>query len=303
MFRRKAASPEESDNVATLFSGPKTPTTDQARHRFQVLLKTNQAVAGMTITPVLAEIMLESNTGNRNISAPTVERLAADMRNGDWRLTGEAIIFSSDGILNDGQHRLSACVLAGVSFVSDVRFGVARESFQFTDIGAKRSGRDVFDILGEANAPVLASALRLLNNYEAGTILSRSGATPHRLVEMLEIHPNMRESAARAMSSYREFRLIPPSTMAFCHYLFARLDKNAADRFFTDLGTGVGRKSDPVDVLRNMVINNGTKRRIIMPEIGALMVKAWNARRGGKTVTNMTWRTSGPAAEAFPVPR
>lgn len=65
-----------------------------------------------TITPDIAKTMLGENVNNRRISHDNVNMFAREMRNGEWRFNGEAIKFSKDGRLLDGQHRLLAVIAA-----------------------------------------------------------------------------------------------------------------------------------------------------------------------------------------------
>ncbi len=53
-----------------------------------------------------AEKMLELNTGNRRVNGRKLARLVAQMAGGAFENTGEPLIVSAEGVLNDGQHRL-----------------------------------------------------------------------------------------------------------------------------------------------------------------------------------------------------
>ena len=66
----------------------------------------------MDVTPSQAANWLEGNTHNRPVTQAHVERLAAEMSAGRWRLTHQGIAFSTRGVLLDGQHRLArtSCV-------------------------------------------------------------------------------------------------------------------------------------------------------------------------------------------------
>jgi hypothetical protein len=77
----------------------------------------------MTVTPELAEQWLRNNTHNRKLSETHALAYASDMEAGRWKYNYVPIIIASDGTLIDGQHRLMACTLARVPFVSDVVFG------------------------------------------------------------------------------------------------------------------------------------------------------------------------------------
>jgi hypothetical protein len=67
------------------------------------------------VTPSIATHWLKHNhADNRTLGERTVEGMANDMRSGAWKLTHQAIAFNGDGDLIDGQHRLSAVVMANV---------------------------------------------------------------------------------------------------------------------------------------------------------------------------------------------
>ncbi len=56
------------------------------------------------------------------------------LREGRWLNTGEPIIVSREGILNDGQHRLLAIKETNMSAELDIRFGVPRVAFRLIHI-------------------------------------------------------------------------------------------------------------------------------------------------------------------------
>lgn len=96
----------------------------------------------LTITPDLADYILQKNENNRNISNPSVRKMADDIKNGDWQANGQSIIIDTEGRLNDGQHRLNAVLLAGKSIKTLVCFGVHRDTRLTVDVGKKRSVSD-----------------------------------------------------------------------------------------------------------------------------------------------------------------
>lgn len=255
----------------------------------------------MTITPQIAEAMLAYNTGNRATNAVRIRQYSDDMSSGAWLYSGQPIIFADNGQLNDGQHRLHACIAAGVPFESDVKFGVPRKAFVVTDTGKKRTPADVLGISGEQHATTLAAALRMLASYNEGHYHFAAVFTAQALEEVLAAHPGMRDSAAVGRAVYREFRLIPASTLAFCHYVLSGIHAQQCSDFFEVLSSGAARKTDPVVVLRNQFINfNAKKRRGDKAETSALIFKAWNARR--KNVNAKLFRWSPDQNEAFPKP-
>ena len=76
-----------------------------------------------------AEIVLEMNTGNRRVNRRKLDQLVRQMRSGEFENTGEPVILSEDGILNNGQHRLLAVVEADAVLDMDVRFGIPGKPF------------------------------------------------------------------------------------------------------------------------------------------------------------------------------
>lgn len=69
----------------------------------------------MLVTPEIARAWLARNTDNRNLRDGLVRQLAADMKNGAWMPNHQGVAIRADGTLLDGQHRLSAIVMSGVS--------------------------------------------------------------------------------------------------------------------------------------------------------------------------------------------
>jgi hypothetical protein len=92
------------------------------------------------ITPEIAADWLENrNLGkNRKLSLRTAGRYAKAMSDGRWMVTHQGIAFDSDGFLIDGQHRLRAVVLAGMSVEMFVAVGFDSGTFAILDIARRR---------------------------------------------------------------------------------------------------------------------------------------------------------------------
>ena len=131
-------------------------------------VESNMRASTETITPALAAEYLKANTNNRPCSARRIAEYADAMKRGEWMENGDAIRFSGDGVLLDGQGRLKACIAAGVSFTALVVRDLPREAFKTMDIGKKRNPADMLAIAGEKNTTKLARALRFLMMYEEG---------------------------------------------------------------------------------------------------------------------------------------
>ncbi len=144
---------------------------------FGKLVKSFYGTRTLMFDKPMAEAVLAYNTNNRRINRRKIESLALQISNGQFENTGEPIIISAEGVLNNGQHRLLAVVEADVEVDMDVRFGIPRRAFTKTDTGAPRTGGDVLTIKGVAHGGVVSSAVRLLILYRRGLPELDSGSS------------------------------------------------------------------------------------------------------------------------------
>jgi hypothetical protein len=99
----------------------------------------------------MAMEFLSVNVLNRPIRESLVRLYASDMKEGRWRVTHQGIAFDEDNNLLDGQQRLSAIILAGVSIQMLVTYGVPRFHNEGIDIGARRNFADTAWFMGRLN--------------------------------------------------------------------------------------------------------------------------------------------------------
>lgn len=133
-------------------------TSFKPTKRMQRFMKTK-------ITPEVAQYLLDTfNTRNRSLTDSTVEAYARDMSSGRWAYNGEAIKFSADGVLTNGQHRLKACVVSGTPFFTDVLVGMPADSVLTEDTGKSRSVADVVSIATGTRETLSVPRLRSVRN-------------------------------------------------------------------------------------------------------------------------------------------
>jgi hypothetical protein len=99
----------------------------------------------------------------------------------------------------------------------------------------------------------------------------------------------------------RVFKLAPGSVLCACHYLFAMVDEDQADQFISDLVSGQNLQAgDPVYLLRVRLMDRVLSKVKSEPDYTmALIIKAWNARRAGKSLRFLHYRIGGKH-EDFP---
>jgi hypothetical protein len=254
----------------------------------------------------MAKHWLETaNKKNRPMADGHWLEIAIDMEQGRWKYNGGAIRFGSDGVLLDGQHRLTACVEASVPFDTDVIFGLDPNVLDTIDVDVlPRTAGHIAHLEGVENANGSAAIAYLLLIHEAKGIhrLQSPSCKPTKtqVIARAKADPRIATIAGRAPSWSR--RLVHPRVVGFCYYLFSQQNLDLAERFFDELAQGTNLSKDsPVYHLRERLMNNSmAKAKLPLLEIIALFFKAWIAYREGRSVRLLQWRSEGPKAEKFP---
>jgi hypothetical protein len=244
-----------------------------------------------TITPAIAERILNRTQMQRPLSNAHVLWLAEQMRNLAFKVNGESVILSGpiddpDTEVIDGQHRLWACIESGVSFQSYVVEGMAQEVFPTIGSGKGRTKADVAGIQCGRDSP--QRALRPLSTA-AGTIQcfdldGRYNANTHKqitnqkIVDWLRVHPDIVDDA-KTMASFGK-ALVTPSIVLTVYYLVKRGYPNAMEEFVRPLVKGENLAANsPILMLRQKVLNEPRKD---FRDMLALAIKTWNAHADGE---------------------
>ena len=125
---------------------------------------------GITMTvedigPAKAREYMKLNINNPRggtMSRSVIKSYAEDMKAGLWQLNGEPIVFDEDGFLKDGQHRLAAILMSGVTIRTVVIRGVGTD----VDIYNWDYGRNVAQA-AHCNSTISAAARIIVTNFRA----------------------------------------------------------------------------------------------------------------------------------------
>lgn len=153
--------------------------------------QTNMTMTYELITPEIASNLLETNTQNRNISKGTVAAYVNDMIAGNWDETvGVAISIDENGILRDGQHRLTAIVESGIAIHMWVCRNVSSDGIY--DNNRKRSNSDQIMIMRSDfenvyKSPRYISVVRTIINAKSPG-MNRRSVTPKEIIDFTEKH-------------------------------------------------------------------------------------------------------------------
>lgn len=268
----------------------------------------------MTVTPEMAARWLEHhNSKNRRVSQHHVGNIADQIRKGLWVLNGQSISFDDNGRLLDGQHRLHAVALCGISTPMLVVTGVTDpEAFKTYDGHVlKRGAHQVGEMMGLLNANSCVAAARIVMTYERSRTIQEFS---------MQMRRNKTDSPAEvaefALSIESEFQraksLVPHSLLTTSHWkagmtafaiLFGRVDREATDAFFDTFRTG-SYKGEHCPCLqlthRLMSGRKGVSNHEWQRQVAAFTIKAFNAFRKGNSMKNLRWRTNGGIPEKFP---
>lgn len=267
------------------------------------IIKNVPTIGVETITPEKATEYLARNTHNRNIRDKYVDTLARDMIAGNWKFNGASIAFDENGVLSDGQHRLTAITRAGVAIDALVVRGVVQGAQDTMDAGVKRTFGDVLKLRGEKNANSLAATVKLVATWDAGLRRKPSGSFSNtELLAALDAHPTVRASSdiGREVSGRCGLTGAP---LGLCHHLFSGISGEDAEFFFGRLADGVNLSdTSPIYRLREVSVKFAGATYSPWAEQIPIIIKAWNAFRRGDEIKLLRYSRGGARPESFPEP-
>ena len=248
----------------------------------------NLTTGWMTVTPEIAENMLLHNTKNRPVSFGQVRYYADMMQKGEWKKTGQPLIFDTEEVLVDAQHRLVAGYLSGTPFETFVIADVPADPTLFAyidnnlprDIAAQMQTAG-FNGLAKRVKPVLQIAQR----FDAGAY-SMSGITavprlsPYQMLLYVQNHPELMNAAKLVRSEYEKASAIVGyfDVTVFVAFKILELheDEDLLDGFLDELGS-----DDPTGPIatfhKKMADNNKCVKPMKKHVILACLIRTFNA--------------------------
>jgi hypothetical protein len=243
------------------------------------------------ITPDLAEQLLKRNTDNRPLNAEHTAYFKRLILAGEWRLTHQGMAIDVNHVLQDGQHRLHACVEAGRVIAVPFYCGMPAENFKYVDEGRNRSIADLFGIEGVVQRTTMATTIKLVEAYRDPFPRSymRSKASNAHLFDAFKGDPEHLVDAVKWARRHYDNAKVVATALSAATYLLR--DANGRDNvfvsaFLTGLATGVKGggdsrilldKDDPRMLLRKDMQRRrelGNRLRAV-DQLGYILL-AWN---------------------------
>jgi hypothetical protein len=251
----------------------------------------------MGITPQIALDWLKRNPKNRPLRFRQIRKYMEELTTGHWVFNGQSISFKKNGDLNDGQHRLWACVLAKRNFTSMVVIDVDNNAFPTVDTGLRRLASDVLAIEGVKYQTWVAGAARyallwaksprkrVAESWDKGQVFNED------VLSFVMDHPDLEDLAGK-FQKLKLVDVIRPGLGIFCWAEMRAMNKRKADDFMEAFATGVGLdRGSPILTLREELRREFKRLRPV--EVIARVVKAWNAYYYGKKLTRFMFRADG----------
>lgn len=301
----------EEDTNMNVTTASIQPAINQ-QSRVYVAQQDEPRVEVITITPAMAKAWIES-TGDKNFRKTTLRRaetIADDIIKGRWDLNYETIKIN-DGIVEDGLHRLHACVIANRPIQSLVIFGVKPEALRSVDRGKARTLAQELTHEGVPNSARCASitshwlsATKDVWHTHAGSSLSSASES----LGFFHKRKSVIMDAARMVE--RRKPLLGAANVIGAVICEGTRDKFrlphfslTAEKFLLELSSGMSEHTigNPAILLRNRLIENSRKQNK-MSQIPkrALVIHAWNLYCSGEVVNTLKYVLVGPQARKFP---
>lgn len=271
------------------------------------------------VAPELArDLLLRNRRGaNRDVDAGTVYFYGRQMARGDWAETHLGIGLNTDGHLIDGQHRLLAILISGVTIrtaiIPDVP--VRPNLFAYLDNGRQRTARTTLQIAGlNGVSSTIARAVRIAEEVRTGAYSPSRGDRLPRLsnaavLELAHQYPTAQRASRSAASEWSDAVSYLGGRKAVVAYLgMAIIDGHSearADDFFEEMVEEdlTAEPGDPMLSLRQLLARDKKKRergeKGLKPQVLlADLITVFNAWHLGELLPKR-WEVG--AAEDFPV--
>jgi hypothetical protein len=271
-----------------------TTPTEPTLRKFDFKLLDKRGNTMVLITPEDAEALLaDHNRHNRSVKESKINKWVTAMKAGRWDPDASDIKVDFNGDLIDGQHRLIACVRAGVSIGTLLRTGLNPETQRRVDIGAARTTADTFKLEGIPWANNTAAAILLRRRYEEGearglkvTSNLRIDLSPDEVLDYFRANPSHEKYPTLADRMYRIGPGIARTVYFAALPMFADADDAEAERFAEAFVNGEwGGPGSPLQALVRYMSQArtpgvpGYRAQNVNERHLLALVKTWNAWR------------------------
>jgi hypothetical protein len=254
------------------------------------------------ITPAIAVNLLRRNRpgANRWLDAPTVYYYAQQMARDDWKETGQPILIDTKNHLVDGQHRLFAIIISGLTIKTFVVTGIkaVENLFVYIDNARTRTAATALQTKGyNGLSAIITSVIKFAEEVRHGIYNPSAGATrlarmsPSQFLDLVEHYPNAQKAAHSTASDWSDAVEYLQNRKDMVAYVGMKIidahGEAVADDFFADLTDGKERPADhPVVALRREIDKDARlpAKKMKKQHVAAALIKAFNAWHKDETL-------------------
>lgn len=282
--------------AAARTSAPRVSVVDKAGHDVEQAL--GKAITKyVDVTPAKAADWLQNNFGNRPMKDDVVVAYARDMVSGQWVPTHQGIAFNDLDQLIDGQHRLRAVVMSGVTVWMMVTFGLP----------SKIEGREMttMDCVDRGRTRSVADQLVIQHGFKYGSLTASICAA---LASLCCGERTRRLSVGQTLEVFRAFEqgvqfviehrskehgLKTAGVLAGFAFALA-VDGNPVSHMFTALNSGEGL-TPTLKLLRDFLTSDEAKlfSRSLDRGLAELTLQAIHLVGEGREVTKLEMSLDG----------
>lgn len=208
------------------------------------------------VSPALAKEWLERNFDrNRGFKRPRIERYKRMIASGKWRLTHQGIGFNHEGVLIDGQNRLTAISESPEGTVVRVvvaTYTIDTRAHDALDLGSTRTAGDVLALEGMTHKDGAKRLAAITASLRMG--LERSSANPDHQ-QISDTYLAFRREIDWAQEHVAGRKLIAPVSAAFA-YAYP-VDQSRVADIAQRVVTGAGLEAGSPELALHTLIASG----------------------------------------------
>lgn len=213
------------------------------------------------ITPEMAKKMLENNAKNRRIDQNRVNAYVEAMLAGEWKCDQNTFAIYEDGNIADGQHRLMAIWLGGITLDNCmIIHGVKNDSL--FDVGQQRTTAQNLAIRGELGEVKNINTLVGIANYILTYNRSEHKKNDYVIENFLKKYRYPLDVVMRSLCAKKVPRIsIAPVAAAFVVALISGVPCDMIEGMCESLVSGVALESYklPIIALRNRLLQSSNQ--------------------------------------------
>lgn len=248
-YTAASASPEARKNAAKLISWVGEPDVD---------------TAFFDIDQEMAAIILDKhNKHNRGLGLPKAQEYADAMRRNAWKRVHQGIAFYDDRNVADGQHRLAAILLSGVTVPLNVMRNFEESAMEVIDTGKPRTAADALELqkICQPYSKLAAKISEPLMKYEELRINTRKFNPTNTQVREWVVAREAQVTEACEMTEGLKVTTALPKLVrgsAALGMLLGGYEKEFVLGYLSDIAESIGRYPDcPTSVLHDKFYRAG----------------------------------------------